>query len=180
VLGKKCYFLLNDQYMKKRVGIFYSMLLVFLLSAVFTSCKKEEGFTAEDEQRMIQAFLKDNELDVEPTESGLYYIEQIEGPGNSPVTGDTVDVYYTGYYLTGGILDHNRNSDPLRVVIGEHGVIEGMEEGLTYIKEGGEALLIIPSKLAYGEEGNYQMGIAPYTPLAFVVEIDKLIPGPGK
>jgi len=166
--------------MKKRVGVLYSLLLVFLISAVLTSCKEKEEFTAEDERKMIESFLKENEIDVEPTESGLYYIELIEGPGSSPVTGDSVDVYYTGYYLSGRILDHNLYSDPLRVIIGEHGVIAGMEEGLTYIKEGGEALLVIPSKLAYGEEGNFQMGIGPYTPLAFEVEIVEIIPGPKK
>lgn len=165
--------------MEKRVGLFCSLLFAFILSAGITSCSEEE-FDAEDERKMIESFLKENDIDVEPTESGLYYIELIRGTGLPVTTGDTVDVYYTGYFLNGRLLDHNLYSDPLRIVIGENGVIEGMEEGLTYMKDGGEALLVIPSKLAYGEEGNFQMGIKPYTPLAFEVKIDKLIPGPEK
>ena len=165
--------------MEKRVGICCSLLFALILSAGLNSCSEEE-FDAEDERKMIESFLKENDIDVEPTESGLYYIELIRGTGLPATTGDTLYVYYTGYYLSGRILDYNRNSDPLPVVLGENSVIEGMEEGLGYMNEGGEALLVIPSKLAYGEEGNFQMGIKPFTPVAFEVTIDKLVPGPEK
>lgn len=127
--------------------------------------------------QIIDNFLKNNDIDTEPTESGLYYIEFIEGTGAQPVAGDTVEIFYKGYFLTGGVFVNNLHSDPYRFAVGSGAVIEGLDEGISYMKEGGEAMLVVPSSLAYGSEGNYYLGIAGYTPLAFEIILDKVIPG---
>ena len=57
-------------------------------------------------------------------------------------------------------------------------LIAGFDEGITYMKEGGKATFLIPSKLAYGTSGYYT--IPGYTPLLYDVQLVKVIPGPGK
>jgi FKBP-type peptidyl-prolyl cis-trans isomerase FkpA len=47
------------------------------------------------------------------------------------------------------------------------------------MKEGGQALLLLPSNLAYGKSGYYPY-IQGYTPLLFDVELVRVKAGPGK
>jgi FKBP-type peptidyl-prolyl cis-trans isomerase FkpA/FKBP-type peptidyl-prolyl cis-trans isomerase FklB len=51
-------------------------------------------------------------------------------------------------------------------------VIKGWTEGLLYLKEGGKAMLYIPSELAYGDKG--QGPIGPDETLIFEVELVKI------
>lgn len=162
--------------MREIAALALKVSLALLIITSLTSCFKED-LSAEREEELINNYLKKNDIDTEPTESGLYYIELIRGTGASALQGDTVEIFYTGYFLSGGVFAYNMNSDPHRFALGSGAVIPGLDEGVSYMREGGEALLLIPSSLAYGSEGNYQLGISGYTPLAFEVILDKVIPG---
>ena len=61
----------------------------------------------------------------------------------------------------------------------EGALIYGFDEGITFMKAGGKATLLVPSNLAYGASGN-GYGIPGYTPLLFDVELVRVKPGPGK
>ena len=61
----------------------------------------------------------------------------------------------------------------IHVPVGVKGVIPGWDEGLQLLNKGAKATFVIPSKLAYGEQG-YQM-IQPFTPLVFDVELVSII-----
>lgn len=103
------------------------------------------------------------------TESGLKYIDVVEGTGASPTLGQTVVVNYTGWLESDGTkFDSSLDrGSPSEFVLGE--VIEGWNEGLSTMKEGGERRLIIPPDLAYGEAG--RTGIPPNSTLIFDVEL---------
>ncbi|HCC71164.1 MAG TPA: peptidylprolyl isomerase [Bacteroidales bacterium] len=160
--------------MKNKTRLLFSFLLAAILLAGMVSCFKDNN--EEKEMKIIANFLKDQGIDTEPTESGLYYIEMTEGTGIQPVTGDTVEIYYVGYFLDGRIFDSNLNSDPFRFALGSGNTIQGIDEGVSYMKESGKALLVIPSSLGYGSTGSYV--VPGYTPLAFDVVLDKVIIGP--
>lgn len=161
--------------MRKRIEQILAISIGIFLVAGMTSCFKEQEVD-ENEMERIQSFLDANDIDVEPTESGLYYVELIEGAGLQPVAGDTVEVHYSGTFLDGRVFASNMDGDPFRFVIGTGYVIEGWDEGITYMKEGGEALLVIPSTLAYGTAG--YMSIPGYTPLAYIIVLENVYPGP--
>jgi FKBP-type peptidyl-prolyl cis-trans isomerase len=116
------------------------------------------------------AYLTANNITVEPTKSGLYYVETLAGTGDLPVEGDTVLVNYTGKFLDGSVFDSSDEGDPLEFILGIGQVISGWDEGVSYMKKGGKATLIIPSDLAYGANGYYPV-ISGYSTLVFDVEL---------
>ncbi|MDD0852718.1 FKBP-type peptidyl-prolyl cis-trans isomerase [Halobacteriovorax sp. GB3] len=86
------------------------------------------------------------------TASGLAYKVLTEGKGETPKAEDTVTVHYKGTLLDGTEFDssYSRNkptSFPL------NRVIKGWTEGLQLVKKGGKIKLVIPSELAYGDQG---------------------------
>ncbi len=165
--------------MNKKVLI--SVLSSFAIMIVLISCNKTNEF--EDAENLkIQEYLERNSsLNFEKKPSGLYYLEQVTGTGTLPVKFDTAYVRYTGKFLDGQIFDSNVSaSTPMQVMIGSQGLIQGFSEGLSYMKQGGKSLFLIPSQLGYGSVGNYYGGISGYTPLLFEVQLVLLKKGPGK
>jgi len=141
-----------------------------------TSCTKDpEGDTIEE--IMIREFLVERNITTEPTATGLYYIEELAGTGDFPAVSDTVEVIYKGMFLDGRVFDSNIGKDLFSFPLGEGKVIKGWDEGVSYMKLGGKAKLLIPSSLAYGPYG--QGSIPGYTPLLFEIEIVNIRFGPN-
>jgi len=123
------------------------------------------------EQTLILNFLDSNDYDVQPTESGLYYIEEVAGDSVLIQYGDMVDLYYRGYFLDGREFDSNLDdSSPVRVSVPTDYLIEGWNEGLQLMSNNSEGLLIIPYDLAYGATGTQIIG--PYMTLVFDIKIE--------
>jgi peptidylprolyl isomerase len=105
------------------------------------------------------------------TPSGLKYVEIQEGTGETPQTGQTVKVHYTGTLEDGTKFDSSRDrGQPFKFNIGRGQVIKGWDEGLSTMKVGGRRKLIIPSELGYGARGAGGV-IPPYSTLIFDVEL---------
>lgn len=156
-----------------------AILPVLLMAAGLSSCDMEKKLI-EAEKGLILDYVQSNNITVQPTASGLYYIETQQGAGEHPTTGDEVGVYYTLWFLTGEKLAELVEGEPFEFTIGENEVIPGFEEGIKLMRHGGKARLIIPSKLAYGRNGDPWGVIPGYTPLLYEVEIITLSVGPGK
>ncbi len=123
-----------------------------------------------EESSNIEKYLKENNITVEPTQSGLYFIELIKGTGNKPVAGKNVLVHYTGKFLDGKVFDSSIDrGQPIKFPFGMGQVIKGWDEALSYMQEGGKAMIIVPSQIAYGPSGKGP--IPPNTPLVFDVEL---------
>jgi FKBP-type peptidyl-prolyl cis-trans isomerase len=130
--------------------------------------KQEQLKNSEKAQR--DKYLADNNITVEPTASGLYYIETEEGTGMKAMAGNTVTVHYTGRLLDGTIFDSSVDrGEPLSFRLGAGEVIKGWDEGIALMNEGGKATLIIPSDIAYGSRDGGT--IPPYSTLVFDVEL---------
>lgn len=125
-----------------------------------------------DEDALLQKFLKDN--NITPTTvlpSGLIYIEKEAGTGTKPVPGQKVKVHYTGKLIDGTVFDSSIDrGEPIDFIIGRGAVIQGWDEGIALMNEGGKAMLVIPSKLGYKDRGAGNI-IPPFSTLIFDVEL---------
>jgi peptidylprolyl isomerase len=107
------------------------------------------------------------------TEAGatMEIIDVTVGDGELVESGDTITVNYQGNLLDGTIFDSSwSRGQPFTTVIGVGQVIQGWDQGMVGMREGGRRILVIPSDLAYGNEGSGAI-IAPNSPLVFVVDL---------
>jgi FKBP-type peptidyl-prolyl cis-trans isomerase len=100
---------------------------------------------------------------------GLQYKVIQEGSGPTPGTNDTVSVKYTGKLINGEVFDSTdrRGGEPVKFRV--TGVIRGWTEALLKMKKGAVWDLVVPSDLAYGDNG--RPGIPPASTLLFHVEL---------
>lgn len=114
----------------------------------------------------ITAYVNANNLDAQRTDSGLYYVVNMEGRGEQPSSNSKVTVAYKGYFLNGSVFDESSASG---ITFNLNQVIKGWTEGITYFKEGGSGLLLVPAHLGYGNR-NYN-GIPGGSVLIFEIKL---------
>jgi FKBP-type peptidyl-prolyl cis-trans isomerase FkpA len=131
---------------------------------------EEHEKLAFQEEGIIDNYLKENNINTEPEESGLIIIVEQEGSGPRPEPGQTVKVHYTGKLLDGTVFDTSVEREPIEFNLGRGQVIRGWDEGLSKINVGSKATFIIPSYLAYGDQER-GMHIKPFSTLVFEVEL---------
>lgn len=120
--------------------------------------------------------------------SGLKFYMLKEGEGTKPGINGNIRIHYSVFFTDGTLLDSNRKEiaiqygtynlqrdddngyDPFPSTYSmDEQLIQGLKEGLQQMKFGDQAVLFIPSHLAYGEEG--RRDIAPNTDLIFELEM---------
>lgn len=153
---------------------------LILIAILATGCEKNRW--AAHEQKMIDDYIKsleDTAYVLYP--SGLYYIELITGAGDSPVKNDTVYFKYRAAFTDYVQFDANEPyTKPYKHVMGKlDNIVAGVDEGLSYMKEGGTSRLLTPSSLAWGFEGIPGI-VAGYTPVVWTIELDSIKPYSGK
>jgi len=126
-----------------------------------------------NQTKKIEEYATTKGLKTEKTASGLYYAVTQPGTGIKAAAGDTVVVHYVGTTLAEGKeFDNSRQrNQPFSFAVGMGMVIPGWDEGLQLLPVGTKATLLIPSKLAYGEQGAPGSPIGPNSALVFEVEV---------
>jgi FKBP-type peptidyl-prolyl cis-trans isomerase len=95
----------------------------------------------------------------------------VVGEGKEAKNGDTVSVHYTGTLKDGTVFDSSvERGTPFSFTLGAGEVIQGWDQGVAGMKEGGKRTLKIPSDLAYGARGAGEL-IGPNEDLIFEVEL---------
>jgi len=118
------------------------LFLIISISILSFSCNK-------DEDKTIEEYLSENNLNAQKHESGLYYIIENEGIGEHPKVSNVVTMNYKGYYLDGEKFDSSYDrGKPLVHPLNE--LIRGWQIGVPLLKKGGKGKLIIPPNLGYG------------------------------
>jgi len=82
--------------------------------------------------------------------SGLQYRVIKSGNGQTPAAEDVVTVSYKGTRVDGYVFDSTKAGETRDLPVNK--VIAGWTEALSMMKEGDEWEIVIPAKLAYGEE----------------------------
>lgn len=151
--------------------------------------KAQSEIIKKKEPAQIKKYVDDKKLQLTTTASGLQYKINTPGSGPKVVAGDTAVVNYTGRLLNGKLFDTNikddaktdpkiydarRTYEPIKVPVGEGRVIAGWDEGLQLLNKGAKATYVIPSNIAYGEQG-YPPRIGSFAPITFEVELLNII-----
>lgn len=106
-----------------------------------------------------------------PEPADLIKEDLVVGTGAEAKDGDKVKVHYTGRLLkTNFKFDSSVGKAPYELTLGESAVIKGWHQGIPGMKVGGKRKLTIPSKLAYGDEGQPPK-IPPKATLVFELEL---------
>jgi len=131
------------------------------------------------EKVFLQHYLEQEKINEAPTKSGLYKILKKKGNALKPEKGDTVTVDYEGKFLNGKYFDSTKKrKSNFEFVFGtEWQVVKGLEEAIGMMTEGEKAVFIMPSGLAFGEEGSSNNVVPPYTSVIFEVELLRISKG---
>ncbi len=105
--------------------------------------------------------------------SGLQIKVLKQGTGPKPKATDTVTVHYEGKLIDGTIFDSSlKRGEPASFPVNQ--VIAGWTEALQLMPVGSTWQLVIPSKLAYGENPRTGGPIGPNAVLTFEVQLIKI------
>ena len=102
------------------------------------------------------------------TSSGLIYAETKAGSGAEPSATDKVTVHYHGTLRDGTVFDSSRDRGEPAVFPLDR-VIPCWTEALQMMKVGGQAAIVCPAEIAYGDRGTGK--IKPGAALRFEVEL---------
>lgn len=122
-------------------------------------------------QAESKAYMEENAKKdgVVTTDSGLQYEILEEGDGATPKATDKVIAHYEGTLIDGTVFDSSiERGEPATFPV--NGVIQGWQEVLQMMKEGGKWRVVIPGNLAYGPQGAGEM-IGPNETLIFDIEL---------
>ena len=125
----------------------------------------------DEENSLINRFLINMNYPLKKTDSGLHILTINKGAGKKPSVGSTVKIDYTAAFIDGSVFDSTlERSEPFSFVIGKKEVIVGLEEAVMNMLVGDHCLVIIPFRLAYGDQ-KYGNVIPPFSTLVFEIEL---------
>lgn len=117
---------------------------------------REQAEEAENQARLaaeperIAKFVKDFNITVQPSETGVYYLEIKTGTGDVVEEGDLVSIHYNLYNLDNKLIESSYNDEPLQFVYGSGDMVPGIEEGVSNMRVGGKSTIIVPSQMGFG------------------------------
>ncbi len=168
------------------------IIIFVIVGTFFVSGCSEENFDhmVAEEERYFQLYMDAHYPGLQPTDSGLYYVEFREGEGVSPDTGDYILINYLAYtipdetvfdtYTEKWARDYNLYNSS--VMYGpykyKHGTeIPGLRMGVSMMKEGSIARILFKSNLGFGTDGYNNVGS--YESLMYDIELVDVIGDPA-
>lgn len=108
----------------------------------------------DDEQKIIGRYVEENKLDMNRTQTGLWYAIREPGSGDKIVSGKVVTLNYEIRLLDGTLCYSSQRDGQKVFLVGQGGVEAGLEEGILMLKPGGKATFLMPPHLAHGLVGD--------------------------
>lgn len=128
-------------------------------------------------KKIFEDYITEHKLEAFRDSAGYCMTYVKHGSGIPLDTSMIISVNYKGKFLTGTVFDSNEHlQHPYRFVLGQRQVIYGWELAIKKLKIGDEINLLLPSELAYGENGfrDPRTGafiVPSYAPLLFEIQI---------
>lgn len=151
------------------------VVLEVLEDAEFRAYRANERLLLDREMAEQQALngLRDSlKLGESNYTDGMYYLPVKEGRGPKPESGTMVVVHYKAHFHDGTLFDDTYTGESLEYEIGRPDqVIDGFATGIAQMREGGEAIFVIPSRLGFGSQGSSSGIVPPFTTLIYEVKL---------
>lgn len=152
-------------------------MLDFISNEQFINEKNEFLAWIEDfsiyEKTRLSNYLNECTNDYTMNKQGLY--KTIVEPGDSLMVqkGDTLVLDYEGRFMNGKIFDSTiKRKRTFEYIYGtEWQVISGMEIAVSNMKMGEKSIFIMPSDLAFGQTGNSNGAIPPFSTLFYEIKL---------
>ncbi|QHV98308.1 FKBP-type peptidyl-prolyl cis-trans isomerase [Spirosoma endbachense] len=158
--------------MRKLHLTIFSALLISGLAGCSTQNVDPSSAYYDQNDADIQAYATAKGLNGKTTNTGLYYaITQPNTAGKLAVPGEEVEFTYKSYNLSGAFVDSTLKDRPVYYTLGIQAIIAGLEEGVSLMREGESATLLIPSYLGFGNEA--KTNLPPYSVILFNVQLKR-------
>lgn len=154
--------------MKRILIIVFLVLVVLMLSCheqppqvtspsdneLKESLERANRYLANDEEEDIQSYVERHQWDMVSTGTGLRY--QIVREGNGPLIqpGQLVTIEYVLFDIFGDAVYSSETEGLMKFVVGQGGVVDGIDEAVRHLHRGDIAHVIVPSHLGYGLVGD--------------------------
>lgn len=157
------------------VALALAVVTMFFILPGFSPFGQYEAAPSESQALQIQ------EQSTMPTDTQeitqLMMNDSVVGTGAVAEAGDSVTVQYVGRLTNGTVFDasanHAETAKGFTFALGAGQVIQGWDQGVAGMKEGGKRQLLIPASLAYGERAVGDV-IPANSALIFEVELLKV------
>lgn len=123
------------------------------------------------EDQFLEDFRQNNRTYAK-TDTGLTY--EVLDVGDESQTArnnqDTVSFRYTAKTVADQVVDSSYDrGDTTRMAVGD--LMPGLQQSVKLVGKGGRINVWIPARLAYGKDGNEQLGIKPNATLFYEIEV---------
>ena len=141
---------------------------------------KANQYMQQRHQDHMAAFVERVGWKAEVTPMGLWIIHEIQGDGSLIVENSLVTFSFESSLLDGTPCYRASAQKPKVITIGKGGVESGVEQGMTWLREGSEAVFLIPPHLGHGNFGESSSLIILILHNIFIPELLNLYKNPGK
>lgn len=126
------------------------------------------------ENDIIESYIKQHQLQMQTTGSGLRYAIVKENAKGKPLLSmDEITVKYKVSLLDGTLCYSSEKTGPKKIKIDMDNVESGLHQGLKLMKVGEKAIFILPSHLAHGLTGDNNL-IPPKASVYYEIEVTNL------
>ena len=124
------------------------------------------------EQSLLKKYLQEISNDKYIFKQGVYIQQLNTGKGETVKNGKIISINYKGYFINRLEFDNNYKDVAFTYTYGSPDqVIKGLEIAINGMKKGEKSKIIIPSQLAFGEEGSSTQIVPPFTTVIYELEI---------
>ncbi|HBE39921.1 MAG TPA: hypothetical protein DDW27_01705 [Bacteroidales bacterium] len=111
-------------------------------------------YLIQKDRERIENYIERRDLRMTESPSGLWYQIIKEGNGKLLTDNDKIIMEYNCSLLDGTICYSSDESGPEELIVGRSEMPAGLNQGFRLLKQGGEAVFVIPPYLAYGLKGD--------------------------
>lgn len=163
--------------------IVFSLLLISAFSCRDKTDKKSSGYRPGKEEmadvnsyiiqkdrERIQSYFERKGLTMNETATGLWYCILKEGEGDLFKDNDRIVYNFQCLLLDGTECYNSSELGPQEIKLGMSELPSGLNEGFKYLRQGSEAIFILPPFLAYGLIGDGRK-IPPRSTLVYNIQV---------